>query len=193
MDAFWYFLALRSRSARATTRARAVLSSEAARFTASTPRGVLRLRRLRLGAPLRERLPKPTAAARASRRLAHGRVPFGCSRFTVEPGETLMMPGLWIARAAASAASARSNLPMGAAASSKRSTAFAERLTVTRGTAFEPAEDMPPAAMGAVRVVAEAEETPAAYGLARPPLPPYSSVGGARGSAWPRGYSRASR
>jgi hypothetical protein len=35
--------------------------------------------------------------------------------------------------------------------------------------------------MGAVRVVAEAEETPAAYGLARPPLPPYSSVGGGLG------------
>ena len=79
---------------------------------------------------------------------------------------------------------------MGAAARSKRSTAFAERLTVTRGTAFEPAEDMPPAAMGAVRVVAEAEETPAAYGLARPPLPPYSSVGGGSGVCVATGYSR---
>jgi hypothetical protein len=102
-----------------------------------------------------------------------------------------MMPGLWIARAAARAASARSNLPMGAAARSKRSTAFAERLTVTRvDPEFEPEEDMPPAATGAVRVVVEVEEAPAAYGLVRPPLPPYSSVGGGSGVCVATGYSR---
>jgi hypothetical protein len=80
---------------------------------------------------------------------------------------------------------------MGAAARSKRSTAFAERLTVTRvDPEFEPEEDMPPAATGAVRVVVEVEEAPAAYGLVRPPLPPYSSVGGGSGVCVATGYSR---
>jgi len=95
VDAFWYFLALRSRSA-ATTRARAVLSSELARFTASSRSAAsfacaasASARRCASG------LAKLTAAVSsesvASRTDAS---PLGCSRFTVEPGETLMMPGL---------------------------------------------------------------------------------------------------
>lgn len=54
----------------------------------------------------------------------------GRSRRTVLPGLTLMMPGDEIARAAANAASALSNAPIGAAALANKSTAFAERAAV---------------------------------------------------------------
>ena len=93
-------------------------------------------------------LAKFTIAALLSVASRRESSPLGCERFTVDPGSTLMIPGLCMARAAASAASARSIVPIGVAARSKRSSTLADPADVTEEDPTAPAPAPAPAPGG---------------------------------------------